>query len=128
MGVMPIEDLIQIHLEDLVLAITPFNAVRQNDFAQLPPDRPFPGQKQRAGDLLGNRAGPFAHLSGTEVYPNGSEHSQQVDATMRIKSGILDGNCRLQYRRGHLVQRHEKTPLDKKIGDQFTMPRVDFRH
>ena len=90
-------------LEDLLLAQLPFQLQGQRGFLELARDRAVLAQKHRAGELLGDRAGPFTHRSLAHIGDDGPGNAPAVDAVMLVEATVLGRDERLLHQQGHVA-------------------------
>src|SRR5262245_56859724 len=127
-GIMPIENLIQIHFKDLVFAIALFNTPRQKSFTYLASEGPVTREKERAGHLLSNGARPLPSPACLEMDPHRTQDPPRVYSVVRVKAPVFCRDCGLAYVQGDIFQRHENAFFDEKVGNQFSVPVIDFGH
>src|SRR5262249_46027341 len=94
---MPIENLIQVHFKDLVLAVMLLNTPRQNSFTYLACEGPVTIEKERAGHLLGNGARPLPGPTCLEIDPRRPQDAPRVDAVVRVKAPVFCRNGGLAH-------------------------------
>ena len=107
---------VQIQLEDLVLRRPPLEHDRHDLLAQLPQNRPPPGnllgcdlvgQEEIPGQLLRDRAAAFEITPiAEEVGEEGAYHADEIDTPVVVEAAVLDGqhgldDMRRQGRQGH---------------------------
>ena len=98
-GPVPEVDVVQVHLEDLVLGELPLDLVGHPDLEDLAAERPLAsGQRvgeDVAGELHRDGARPFVDAAGLHVADDGAEDALQVDGAMLAEPLVLDGDERL---------------------------------
>ena len=96
-GIMSIENLIQVHFKDLIFAIALFNTPRQKSFTYLASEGPVTIEKERAGHLLGNGARPLPGPTCLEIDSRRAQDPPRVYAVVRIKAPIFGRDCGLAH-------------------------------
>ena len=130
-GAQPEIDLVEIKLEDAVLADGALDAQRQNGFLRLPLDRDFVGQQEILGNLLGNGRrsartpvlGEVAH-----IVDDGLGEAEEVDARMAVEILVLGRKERLDDPAGHGFDRHENAPLAGIFAEQASIAGMNAGH
>ena len=85
---------IQIHLQNLVLAVLTLDLEGEEDLLKLSPDGLFTAQMRQLGELLGDGARPLDPRTASQVAPERAEDAVHVDAPVCIKAQILCGDER----------------------------------
>ena len=103
---MPVENLIQVHFEDLGFAIVLFNTPRQNSFTDLPSEGPVTIEKERAGHLLGNGTRSLPGPTCLEIDPRRAQDPPRVYAAMRVKASVFRRNGGLAHVQRDIFERY----------------------
>ena len=127
-GIVPIENLIQVHFEDLVFTIVLFNTPRQNGFTYLPSEGPVTVEKERAGYLLGNGARPLPGPTRLKIDPHSAQDPPRVYPVVRVKAPVFRRDRSLAHVQRNIFQRHEDAFFDEKVGYEFPIPIIDLGH
>src|SRR5690606_7474590 len=114
-------DLVQVQLEDVLLAEFVLEPRSETDFADLA------GELLRARELLGedvpselhrDRAEPFPEGQGRDVAPDRTRDAAQVHAAMLPETPILDGDEAVAEHGGDLFVIDDDAALGREVGDQ----------
>ena len=101
------EALVEVQLEDFILAERVLDAEREEDFRQLARVADFRAQEEHARDLLGDRAAACDVLAaGRHGQPDRARDAAHVDAAMGVEIGILGGEERAFQARGNVCDMH----------------------
>src|SRR2546422_469043 len=84
-------DLVQVEVEDVVLAELRLEPERQHELLELPLEAPFGSEEERLHDLLGDRAAALHHLTMQDVHHQRARDAERVDTAVAIEIGILGG-------------------------------------
>jgi len=124
------EDLVDVELEDLVLAEAPLDLPGEQHFAELARDRLLTGEKEVARDLHRDRTGTLLR-AGTEIGPGGAQHGKIVDAAMLIEPFVLGGQNGLFHDIRDILDLHHRPPLLAEFPQELALggnhPERDFR-
>ncbi len=88
-------DLVEVHLEDLVLGVLLLEVHGELDFLYLPVDRLFPGQVLVLDKLLRDGGTAFGEPPLHHVLHKGAGDAAHVDAAVLVEAGVLGGDQRL---------------------------------
>ena len=88
-------DRVQIHLENLVLAVLPRQRDRQRRLAQLALQRirRVGTEVQLLDELLGDGASPFDEAKVNQIVQGGPQDRGQVDAAVLVIPAVFDGDA-----------------------------------
>src|SRR5207237_2067545 len=87
-------DLVQVHLEDLLLGELALDAAGDDHLRKLPPKRAGAGEavgEYVAGELHGDGARPLAEGEAADVAPDRARHPAPVDSGVLVEAGVLAG-------------------------------------
>ena len=98
-GAVAEETLVEVELQDLVLAELAFHLHRQQHFRELAPEAVFGAQEELLGHLLGDgrTAGHALLATGLGQQPHRAGHAVDVDAVVFVEIGVLCGQERLLH-------------------------------
>ena len=103
------ETLVEVQLEDFILAERSLDAKREEDLRQLARVADFRTQEEHARDLLGDRAAACDMLvAGGHGQPDRARDAADVDAAMGVEIGILGGEERLFQALGNVFDAHRR--------------------
>ena len=92
---------VEVERKDLILPVPPFQPEREHAFADLASDRPFRGEEQVLGQLLGDRTPALPDAALHEVHPEGAQDTEDVHAGVLVEAPVLDR----QHRLGHVLRK-----------------------
>ena len=118
-GPAPEVDGVEVHLQDLVLAVPVLDLRGQLDLLHLPRQRALRRQEESLGELLGNGASALLHLGGREVAQGGARHPLQADRPVLIELGVLDVQDRTPHELRNARERDEDAEFLGKRGERF---------
>ena len=98
-------DLVEIHLEDLLLAVFAFVFQGQQPFLDLPADRFLPGKVFVLDELLGDRRAAFGNFPFGDILHERARNPTDVDPLVLVKPGVFDGHKRVLQKDGNPVDR-----------------------
>ncbi len=103
-GAVPEEAVVEVELEDLVLAQLALHAERQQHLGRLAGVAVLGAEEELAGDLLGDgRTAGHALVVGGQQQPHRPRHALEVHAVVLVEAGVLDRDEGLLEALGHLV-------------------------
>jgi hypothetical protein len=105
-------DLVQIEVEDIVLAELVLETQREDDLLQLALEPPLGREQQRLHDLLRDRAAALDDALVRHVHDEGARDAERIDAGMPVEVGVLGGEERLAHVGRHALQGDDVPPLD----------------
>ncbi len=124
------EDLVDVQLEDLVLAEARLDLPGQQHFAELARDRLLPREEEVACHLHGDGAGALLG-AGTEIGPGGAHHRKIVDTPMLVEPFVLGGQNGLFHDIRDFLDLHHRPPFLAEFPQQVALGRDhaerDFR-
>ena len=125
--VVPEVDLVQVHLQDLVLRVPLLDAHRQRDLLELATERPVGRIAQgELHQLLGDRRPPLNHLPGPDVRGQGAQHRRGIESPVFVEPRILDREDRLPCDGGDLAERQDLAVSEVDAGeDRLPVVRID---
>src|SRR6202022_1029300 len=97
-------DLVQVQLQDLLLAEDALDPARNDHLRELAAERAGPGEavgEDVARKLHRDRAGPLLQRERPQIAPDRSCHTAPVDAAVLVEALVLDGEERACQRRRH---------------------------
>ena len=97
-------DLVQVQLQDLLLAEDALDPARDDHLRELAPERAGPGEavgKDVARKLHGDGAGALLERERPQVAPDRSRHAAPVDTAVLVEPLVLDGEERAGQLRRH---------------------------
>ena len=97
-------NLIEVKLEDLVLAVLALDGKGVKRLPDLTGHEFLLGQQGVSGQLLGDRRRTLHVAAASKVSPGRPGDGPEIDAPMAIESGVLDGDDRLADRLRDLAQ------------------------
>ena len=124
-GAMAEEDLVEVELEDLLLAEEPLNLQGEQDLLELALVGLFPAEKEVSRHLHRHRAASRALLPGADQMRNGADEPLPVDAGMLEEALVLRGDDRLNHRRRHFVETQRDPALLAELRHEAPVPSVD---
>ena len=124
-GAVAEESLVEVQLEDLVLAELALHPQRQQHLGELARVAVFRTQEELPGHLLGDGgAAGDAFLVTGEKQPDGAGDAAVVNTVVLIEAGVLDRDERLLEPLRHLVDVHGIAAGLAEYGDQPAVARV----
>ena len=87
--------LVQIDLENLVLAVELLDPLRENRFAQFAAKRLVAREKADARELLRDRARAFGRAALADVGEHGADDADAVDAVVVVETRVFDSDDRI---------------------------------
>jgi len=127
-GALPEIDLVQVHLQDLLLAQDQLHLVCQDQFLEFSPVGSLRRQKQRAGELLGNRAGPLHFSTAPQIGPDRPQNADDIQPRVFEEPRVLHRDHRLGQVLRNVGQRDQDAPFNVKLADDLAVVRVDTTH
>ena len=120
-GTLPEIDLVQVQLEDALLAQRLLDADRQDRFLHLARHRHLVVQQHVLGHLLGDGGGadrpaPLVHMC--DVEDRGADDGQRIDAVMDVEILVLGRDEGLAHDRRDGRDRHKEAPFDGEFRQQ----------
>ena len=112
---LPEVNLVEVGLEDPLLAVPPLDERGQPRLVQLAHERALGIEQAVLHELLGDRAAALGHAAGAEVHPRRAHQPPQIDAGVVEEAMILGGQDRLQQAEGHVAQPHRAVVLTRPI-------------
>jgi len=123
-GALPEEDLVDVELEDLVLAQVGLDLPRQQHLAQLAGDGLLAGEEEVAGDLHRDGAGALLGTRG-DVGERRAGHAQIVDTAMLVETLVLGGQNGLFHDIRDLADGHDRPPFLAELAQDLAFGRHD---
>ena len=121
-------DLVQIEIEDLVLAEVLFDLPREDDLAHLAAIGPLGGEQEALHHLLGDGRGAARDALGEEVVDRGARDRDEIDPLVLEEGAVLGGHeGELDVARD-LVDRDEPALLGVVLTDQLAIAVVDLAY
>ena len=124
-----VEDGVEVHLEDLVLAVLAVQLDRQDRFLQLALDvgRRIRSDVDLLDQLLADGAAALLDPMVLVVGDRGADDAAHVDATVRVEGAVLGGEGCLHDPGRDVVERHDDSmvALLPDVGEQLAMAVVD---
>ena len=118
-------DRVQVHGQDLVLRIAPFQLPRQLDLFQLSPYRLFPAQVGIFDELLADRRRALPEGARAQIFQQGARHAAAVQPAMAVKIFVLRGDERLPHMVGQFFDARAAVGVfERNVGDLYAA-RVD---
>jgi hypothetical protein len=108
---LPEEHLVQVRLEDVVLAVVRFQQHRHDGFGELAPHRAIGGQEIVLHQLLRERAAALHHRAGAHVRPQRPGDGAHRHAVVLVKVPVFQRQQRLDQGRRHLRQADQQAVL-----------------
>ena len=124
-GTMAEENLVEVELEDLLLAEEPLDLQGEQDLLELALVGLFPTEKEVPRHLHGHGAASRALLPGAHQVRDGADEPLPVDAGMLEKALVLCGDDRLDHCRRNLVETQRDPALLAELRHQSPIPGVD---
>jgi hypothetical protein len=124
-------DLIEIKLEDAILAERLLHANRDQGFAHFALKRDLVGQQEVLRHLLGDRRGadrPPAAAVMQRIGHCRAQHREGIDAGMGIEILVLGREKSVNHQRRHRFDRDEDALLGRVFGHQAAIAGIDPRH
>ena len=108
-GLAAIEDGVEVHLEDLVLAVLTVELNREDGFFELSLDigGGVGSDVDLLDQLLADGAATLLDLVVLIVGDGGADDAAEVDAAVRVERAVLGGERRLHHPWGDIVERHD---------------------
>jgi hypothetical protein len=119
---------VQVHGEDLLLAVVLLELDRQERLLDLPLPHLVAGEEEAPGELHADRGGALDHLAGADVHVRGAEDAHGVDAAVLEEIGILRGEHRLLHQEGDLPLLEHHPPLGGIGRKDAPVPRIEVGH
>ena len=120
----PQVDLVQVHLQDLLLVEFPLDAAGDDHLRQLATQRAGAGKavgEDVARQLHGDRARAFPQRKRAEVAPDGPRDPAPVDSGVVVETVVLDRQeCRHQFRR-HRGERNDDALFGREPREQLAV-------
>jgi hypothetical protein len=111
-------DAVEIHLEDLVFRVLPFDPEGEQRLLHLALDGAIRLQIEILDQLLRDRRAALRNVAGDQVAESGPRQADRIHAPMRIEPPVLDGDdCPWDVRR-HFAQRERLAARRAAIGEQ----------
>ena len=107
----PVIDLVEVHLEDLLLAEGARRLHREDRFLQLARHGRLVAEQPRLDELLRDRRAALADGTAADVRVERPGDAADVDPRVRPERAVLDGDRRLLEALGDRGERHEVAPL-----------------
>jgi hypothetical protein len=117
-------DLVQIQLEDLLLAQRVLDAQREQDLDDLARVGALVRQEELARELHRDRARTLLLAAGEQVRHRGARHADRVDADVLEEAGVLGGEHGVLHHLRHVLDVHEGASLLAELADQLAVGRV----
>ena len=118
--------LVEIELENLVLAELPFQAGRDDDLGQLAPVGLLRRQKALPGQLLRDRAATLGQPALAKIAQRRAGDANDIDPIVIVEALILDGENGIHQVRRHARQRNIN-PLFLEDGERWLVGTIEER-
>ena len=105
-GVVAVEDLVHVRVEDPGLRPLPRELDREAGLGELPLQRLLAGQVQVPDELLGDRRAALHDLARAHVRDDGARDADRIDAAVLVEAPVLDRDGGLRNPGAHLRPRH----------------------
>ena len=124
---MAVVDAVQVHLEDVALAVAAVDERGQDDFFELALNGSLVADDQVFNELLGDGTAAFDDVSGAQVVQGGTDDAQQVYALVGPEVFIFgdDGGV-LQERRDLVEFDGSMYALVGQLREQYALAVIDF--
>ncbi|MNQ37066.1 hypothetical protein D3C85_505990 [compost metagenome] len=109
--VLPQIDLVEVGLQDLVLAVAVVDQHRHIGFLRLAPQAALPGQEEVLGELLGEGTAPLYGTTRQQVGYHGAHDGHRRDAAVLVEVPIFGGQQGHQQAVRHLGDAHQQAIL-----------------
>ena len=106
--VLPQIDLVEVGLQDLVLAVAIVDQHRHIGFLQFSPQAALTGQEEVFGQLLGQGTAPLHGATRDQVGEHGAHDGHRRDAAMLVEVAIFGGEQGHQQAVGHFGDTHQQ--------------------
>jgi hypothetical protein len=116
-GALSEKDLVDVELEDLVLAQVVFDLECEQGLVELAAERLLLAEEEVACHLHGDRAGPLSRAAVEEVRERGARHADVVDAAVLVEAFVLGGKNCLHHGLRHVLDRDERAPFLAELAD-----------
>src|SRR5262249_3350273 len=124
-------DVVEVHLEDLVLAERRFDLLGHADLEELAAERALAAGKvlgeHVARELRGERAGALRGVGGAQVLPERPEDAAEVDGPVLAEAPVLDGHERLRHVPGKGGQADHRALDGGEVADAPSLAVEDYR-
>jgi hypothetical protein len=124
-GTLSEEDLVDVQLEDLVLAQIVLDLERQQRFVELAGIGLFRRKEEVLRHLLGNRRCPLPLAAAHQVGVQGAQDALRIDAAVLIEALVLGGQDRLLHDRRNVLDADHRAPLLAELAEQVAIGRID---
>src|SRR5437879_9975808 len=112
-------NLVQIELQELLLGEHLLNLKSEQHFPDLAVEIPFRRKKQRARQLLSDRARALSNPSGDDVGEHRARNADEIDTSMFEKPRVFRGDHRVHQRLGNFLDRQRNATLDARLTDDL---------
>ena len=119
------EDLVEVELEDLLLAQGTFHLQGEQQFGELAPDGLLRGEVEVARHLHGDGTAALGALPGARQAEPGPPKAHEVDPRVLEEAAVLDGQEGVEQGRRQVLVDHRATALDAKLRHQIAFCGVD---
>ena len=119
------EDLVQVELEDLVLAQALLDAQCEEDLVDLAGVRLLAGQEEVARHLHRDRARALVAPARKDVAHRGARDADRIDARMLEEARVLGRQDGVPHHRRNVLDAHEAAALLAELPDQHAVGGVD---
>jgi len=123
---LPEVDLVQVQVQDFLLAHLPFHPVGQDQFLELAADALFGGEEEVLHRLLGYGAPSLGEAPPQEILDGGTNDRGEIDPPMVEEVGILGGDEGVHDMAGDLVKRGKGPFLDVEFPYHVVIAVVDL--
>ena len=118
-------NLVDVQLENLVLAEIVLDLEGQQHLQHLAGDGLLAGQEEIARHLLGNGAGPLALAAARHVHHHRPQEPQGIHPAMLIEALVFRRQDGVLHHGRHILDGHEGAPLLAEFTDQEAIRRID---
>ena len=124
----PEVDLVEVQLQNLLLAQDLLHLQGQERLLRLALEVPLGRQEERARQLLCDGAGALTDLPGSKVRDRGPGDADKVQPPMLKEAGVLDRHQRIHQLPGDLIEWDEDPAFHEELADHLLVGRVDTGH
>ncbi len=123
----PEVDLVQVEVEDLVLAEVPFQAPRQHQLLHLASEVALRAEEEGLHHLLGDGGAAAVGVALQDVLHRAARDGEVVHPLVLVEMGVLGRQDRLLHHQRDLVEGHHRAPLAGEGEHLAAVARVDAR-
>src|SRR5262249_13642463 len=129
-AVLPVSHEVQIdvHRENLLFCVEPFDLNRKHGFLNLSAESSFRRQEQVLAQLLSQRAATLDHTAGHDVLQTSASNAVEINTPMCEEVLIFDrSDCVFHYL-GDFVPGNDYASLERKAPDDLAVVGIDSRY